>query len=113
MDLIEGAPELTAYGALGAQYERISGIDAELTQVARASARTAGVGQGVATLLSGLAMWGALVAGVAAVHAGTLDGVLLAVIALVRWRPSSWSPTFRLRPRRCRGFAGPPRGRST
>jgi ABC-type multidrug transport system fused ATPase/permease subunit len=28
-------------------------------------------------------MWGALVAGVAAVHAGTLDGVLLAVIALV------------------------------
>jgi hypothetical protein len=28
-------------------------------------------------------MWGALVAGIAAVRAGVLDGVLLAVIALV------------------------------
>jgi thiol reductant ABC exporter CydC subunit len=83
VDLIEGAPELTAYGALGAQYARTSEIDASLTQVAGASARTAGVGQGLATLLSGLAMWGALVAGVVAVHAGTLNGVLLAVIALV------------------------------
>jgi thiol reductant ABC exporter CydC subunit len=83
VDLIEGAPELTAYGALGAQHARTSAIDAQLTQVAGASARTAGVGQGLATLLSGLAMWGALVAGVVAVHAGTLNGVLLAVIALV------------------------------
>jgi thiol reductant ABC exporter CydC subunit len=83
VDLIEGAPELTAYGALDAQYARTSEIDASLTQVAGASARTAGVGQGLATLLSGLAMWGALVAGVVAVHAGTLNGVLLAVIALV------------------------------
>jgi thiol reductant ABC exporter CydC subunit len=83
VDLIEGAPELTAYGALGAQYARTGEIDARLTQVAGAGARTAGVGQGLATLLSGLAMWGALVAGIVAVHAGTLSGVLLAVIALV------------------------------
>ena len=83
VDLIEGAPELTAYGALGAQHARTSEIDARLTEVAGASARTAGVGQGLATLLSGLAMWGALVVGVVAVHEGTLDGVLLAVIALV------------------------------
>ncbi len=83
VDLIEGAPELTAYGALSAQLERTAAIDAQLTQVACASARTAGVGQGVATLLSGLAMWGALLIGVAAVRAGELPGVLLAVIALV------------------------------
>jgi thiol reductant ABC exporter CydC subunit len=83
VDLVEGAPELTAYGALGAQYARTAEIDTRLTQVAGASARTAGVGQGLATLLSGLAMWGALVLGVVAVHAGTLNGVLLAVIALV------------------------------
>jgi thiol reductant ABC exporter CydC subunit len=83
VDLIEGAPELTAYGALEAQHRRTSEIDAALTQVAGASARTAGVGQGLATLLSGLAMWGALVVGVVAVHAGTLNGVLLAVLALV------------------------------
>lgn len=83
VDLIEGTPELAAYGALGAQHARTSEIDGRLTQVAAASARTAGVGQGLATLLSGLAMWGALLVGVVAVHAGTLDGVLLAVIALV------------------------------
>ncbi len=83
VDLVEGAPELTAYGALGAQRARTAEIDARLTEVAGASARTAGVGQGVATLLSGLAMWGGLVVGIVAVHAGTINGVLLATIALV------------------------------
>jgi thiol reductant ABC exporter CydC subunit len=83
VDLIDGSAELTAYGALDAHLARTSSIDAQLTRVASGTARTAGVGQGLATLLSGLAMWGALVVGVAAVHAGTLDGVLLAVIALV------------------------------
>jgi thiol reductant ABC exporter CydC subunit len=83
VDLLEGAPELTAYGALGAQRKRTAAIDAQLTRVASDTARTAGVGQGFATLLSGLGMWGALLVGVAAVRTGTLDGVLLAVIALV------------------------------
>ncbi len=83
VDLLQGAPELAAYGAVGAQLERTSAIDVKLTRVACATARTTGVGQGLATLLSGLAMWGALMVGVAAVRAGTLDGVLLAVIALV------------------------------
>jgi len=83
VDLLEGAPELTAYGALGAQLGRTSAIDAQLTRTGCRAARTAGVGQGSATLLSGLAMWGALLVGVAAVHAGGLDGVLLAVIALI------------------------------
>lgn len=83
VDLLQGAPELAAYSALGAQLERAASIDAELTRISRASAFTAGVGQGSATLLPGLAMWGALALGVAAVRAGTLGGVLLAVIALV------------------------------
>ncbi len=83
VDLIEGAPELTAYGALGAQLKRTSALDAKLTRTARASARTVGVGQGSVTLLCGLAMWGSLLVGVAAVRAGALDGVDLAVIALV------------------------------
>ena len=83
VDLLEGAPELAAYGALEAQLSRTSALDARLIRVNRASARTAGVGQGLATLLSGLAMWGALLVGVAAVHAGALDAVLLAVIALI------------------------------
>lgn len=83
VDLLDGAPELTAYGALGTQRQRIRNAEARLARVAASTARTAGVGQGVATLLLGLAMWGALLAGIAAVRAGVIDGVLLAVIALV------------------------------
>jgi thiol reductant ABC exporter CydC subunit len=83
VDLLEGAPELLVNGATAAQLERTSAADAELTQIARASARTAGIGQGLTSLCSGLAMWGALLVGVAAVHDGRLDGVLLAGLALI------------------------------
>ena len=83
VDLLEGLPELTVNGALDAQLERASAADAELTRVALAGARTAGAGQGLTTLLCGLAMWGALLVGVSAVRSGGLAGVLLAVIALI------------------------------
>ena len=83
VDLLQGLPELTAFGALGAQRRRIAATDARLARVVSNSARTAGVGQGFATLLSGLAAWGALLVGIAAVRAGALDAVLLAVIVLV------------------------------
>ena len=83
LDLIEGAPELVAYGAAPEQLRRTLAADAELTRIARAGARTAGIGQGLTTLCSGLAMWGALLVGVSAVRAGHMDGVLLAGIALI------------------------------
>ncbi len=83
VDLVEGAPELVVNGAVAAQLGRARAADAEVTSIARASARTAGVGQGLTSLCSGLAMWGALVVGVAALRAGTLNGVWLAGIALI------------------------------
>ena len=83
VDLIEGAPELVVSGAATAQLARAAAADAELTEVASATARTAGIGQGLTTLSSGLAMWGALVVGINAERAGHLNGVLLAVIALI------------------------------
>ena len=83
VDLIEGAPELAVNGATAEQLERAIAADAEVTQLAGAAARTAGIGQGLTSLCVGLAMWGALVVGVAAVHAGRLEGVLLAGIALI------------------------------
>jgi ABC-type transport system involved in cytochrome bd biosynthesis fused ATPase/permease subunit len=83
VDLIEGAPELVAYGAAQEQLARALTADAELTRIARAGARTAGIGQGLTTLCSGLAMWGALLVGISAVRAGRMDGVLLAGIALI------------------------------
>src|SRR4029077_2087922 len=56
---------------------------ASLVALPGAGARTAGVGQGLTSLCSGLAMWGALVLGAAAVHEGRLEGVLLAGVWLV------------------------------
>jgi ATP-binding cassette subfamily C protein CydC len=83
VDLIEGAPELVVNGAAREQLRRTLAADAELTALARSSARTAGIGQGLTSLCTGLAMWGALMVGVSAVRAGQLDGVLLAGIALI------------------------------
>jgi thiol reductant ABC exporter CydC subunit len=83
VDLLQGAPELIAYGALDAQLERASADDARLGRIAAAGARTAGIGQGLTTLLPGIAMWTALLVGIGAVTRGALDGVVLAVVALV------------------------------
>ncbi len=83
VDLIEGAPELAVNGATEEQLRRSLSADSALTGIARATARTAGVGAGLTSLCSGLAMWGALVVGVSAVHAGRLHGVLLAGLALI------------------------------
>jgi thiol reductant ABC exporter CydC subunit len=83
VDLIEGAPELAVNGATAEQLERALAADAELTQLAGTAARTAGIGQGLGSLCVGLAMWGALVVGVSAVHEGRLEGVLLAGIVLI------------------------------
>ncbi len=60
VDLIEGAPELAVNGAAQEQLGRALAADAALTRIAAASARTAGIGQGLTSLCCGLAMWGAL-----------------------------------------------------
>jgi thiol reductant ABC exporter CydC subunit len=83
VDLLEGAPDLIAYGAAPDQLRRIAAADAELTQLAAATSNTAGVGAGLTALLAGLAVWGAVLVGVPAVRSGQLDGVLLAVVVLV------------------------------
>jgi thiol reductant ABC exporter CydC subunit len=83
VDLIEGAPELAVNGATAEQLGRAMAADTEVTQLAGAAARTAGIGQGLTSLCVGLAMWGALVVGVSAVHTGRLEGVLLAGIVLI------------------------------
>jgi thiol reductant ABC exporter CydC subunit len=82
VDLLDGAQELVAFGAVGAQLGKVAATDAELTRVAAASARTAGVGSGLTALFAGLAVWGAVMVGVPAVGSGALPGVQLAVIVL-------------------------------
>ena len=83
IDLIEGAPELVVMGATGDQLARIGASDGALRSTARHGAGTAGIGLGLTTALAGLASWGALTFGVQATHAGSLNGALLATLALV------------------------------
>lgn len=83
VDLIEGAPELVAFGAAETQLETVSGHDTDLASIATASAGTAGIGLALTTLLSGLACWGCLMVGIPSVRSGALSGVLLAVIVLI------------------------------
>jgi thiol reductant ABC exporter CydC subunit len=82
VDLLHGAPDLIAYGAVPEQLARTTAADAELTRISAAAASTAGVGTSLTTLLGGLAVWGALLLGVPAVRDHRLAGVALAVLAL-------------------------------
>jgi thiol reductant ABC exporter CydC subunit len=83
VDLVEGGPELLVMGATEGQLDRIDESDTQLRQVARQGAGTTGIGLALTTALAGLASWGALTLGVAATHGGSLNGALLAVLALV------------------------------
>jgi ATP-binding cassette, subfamily C, bacterial CydC len=81
-NLLAGSADLHAFGAEQAALDRVSAADAELTTLARRSARAAGLGAGLGSLAAGLTLWGVLVAGVAAVGSGALSRVPLAVITL-------------------------------
>jgi ATP-binding cassette, subfamily C, bacterial CydCD len=82
LEVLAGAPEILVAGATDARLADLATVDAAL---AAAEARTA-AGSGLGALLSGLAggaaVWLGLVAGIAALRAGSIEGVALAVVAL-------------------------------
>ena len=81
-ELIAGAAELEAYGAQDAALRSCEDADAELTRLARRSALAGGLGSGLGVAVAGLTVWGVLLLGVAAVSAGSLTRVPLAVVTL-------------------------------
>jgi len=83
VELLSGTDELLVCGGVPAALDRVASVDGRLASLARAEARTAGVGQGLVRGLSGIATWGSLTLGVAALADGRLDGVLLAGLALI------------------------------
>ncbi len=82
VDALHGAPDLVAYGAMPRAVARITDADAELTRISRRNAGLLGLGAGASVLVAGLTLWGTLLLGVAAVSAGTLGPVPLAVLVL-------------------------------
>jgi ATP-binding cassette subfamily C protein CydC len=86
-DLLSGAAELHAFGAIEAGLGRVRAADAELTRLARRSASASGLGTGLGAATAGLTLWGVLLlgvitTGVAGTGSGSLGRVPLAVITL-------------------------------
>jgi thiol reductant ABC exporter CydC subunit len=110
VDLLHGAPDLVAFGAVDAQLRQVEAADAELTRISRSAARTDGLSSALTTALGGLAVFAVAVAAVAAVADGDLPGVLLAVVVLVPLAAAELLPTLpeaaataaRVRPRLAR-----------
>ncbi|BCY07841.1 thiol reductant ABC exporter subunit CydC [Actinoplanes sp. L3-i22] len=82
VDLVHGLADLTAYRAIDLNRERIALLDRRLTAASKRSAATAGLGAAVTALGTGVSVLAGLLAGAAAVRAGTLPGELLALVVL-------------------------------
>jgi thiol reductant ABC exporter CydC subunit len=82
LDLLRGAPEITAAGAAPRALAAAGVVDARLAAAERRSALGAGIGSLVTGLAGGAAVWAALVLGIAAVREGSLGMVALAVVVL-------------------------------
>jgi ATP-binding cassette, subfamily C, bacterial CydC len=83
VDLLRAAPELVVYGAEDRTLERVTSADRELLRLGRRDALAGGVGEGISILVAGLTVVGVLAVSVHAHHAGSLDRVLVATLALL------------------------------
>jgi ATP-binding cassette subfamily C protein CydCD len=83
VELLRGAPDLLACRAAGRHLDRVARVDRELRRALASTATSTGLAAGLTTLAAAAAMWVALALGVAAVRAGAIDGVTLAVVVLV------------------------------
>jgi thiol reductant ABC exporter CydC subunit len=80
---LRAAPELAVYGAEERTLERIRSADRELNCLARRDALVGGLGDGLSILVAGLTVAGVLAVSVQAHAAGSLDRVLVAMLALL------------------------------
>jgi thiol reductant ABC exporter CydC subunit len=83
VDVLDGALELVAYGAVDVELARVDRADTALTRTARARAYTAGLGSGLTLAITGLAVVGMIAVGAPAVRDGRLDAVLFATLVLL------------------------------
>jgi thiol reductant ABC exporter CydC subunit len=82
LEVLAGAPELLVAGATEGRLADLAAIDRRLTEAEARTAAGSGVGALLGGLASGTAVWLGLVAGIAALRAGSIEGVALAVVAL-------------------------------
>jgi thiol reductant ABC exporter CydC subunit len=83
VDILHGAGELAVFGGADAALDALRGANAEVTSRERRSAYARGGGAAVTALAAGVALYAALVLGVAGVRSGAMAGVMLAVLVLL------------------------------
>ena len=83
VELLRGAPELVAFGREDDALARIRELDGRLTRLARRDAFVAGLADALSILVAGLTTVAVLAIAVSDHHAGTLDRVLIAALALL------------------------------
>lgn len=82
VDLLRAAPELVVFGAEDRTLERVRSADRELDRLAKRDAVVGGLADGISILVAGLTVVGVLAVAVHAHAAGSLDRVLVAMLAL-------------------------------
>jgi ATP-binding cassette, subfamily C, bacterial CydCD len=82
LDVLAGADELRVAGAAAGRLSHLADLDARLAAEETRVARGVGLDALVGGLAAGSGVWLALVAGIAALRSGQLEGVMLAVVAL-------------------------------
>jgi thiol reductant ABC exporter CydC subunit len=80
---VRGAPELAVYGREDERLARLAAADGELVRVAHRGALVDGAGDGLRLLVTGATLAGVLAVAVSAHAAGSLDRVLIAMLALL------------------------------
>jgi ATP-binding cassette, subfamily C, bacterial CydC len=83
VELLQGAPELVAYGREEEALAHVRAADRELAGLARRDALAGGLADAMSILITGLTVAGVLAAAVAAHEADALDRVLVATLALL------------------------------
>jgi ATP-binding cassette, subfamily C, bacterial CydC len=83
VDLLRAAPELVVYGAEERMLKRVRSADRALDRLARRDAIVGGLGEGLSILVAGLTVVGVLAVSVQAHTGGSLDRVLVAMLALL------------------------------
>jgi ATP-binding cassette subfamily C protein CydC len=82
LEVLAGAPELLVAGATEARLANLAAIDRRLAAAEARTAAGSGLGALLSGLASGVAIWLGLIAGIAALRAGSIAGVTLAVVVL-------------------------------
>jgi ATP-binding cassette subfamily C protein CydCD len=83
VDGIQGLPDLLAFGRGPDQRERIRDLGSQLARIQARFALLSGLGLALMNLLTNLGMWVVLVLAIPLVVPGQIEGVYLAVIALI------------------------------